>query len=150
MSTGIDVVHVPYTGGAPMLTDLYSGRVQAGMDALPNSLPHIKSGAIHGLAILGAKRSPALPDMPTMAETVPGYDVTPWSAVVAPTGTPQEVVEILNREVNAGLSDPGVRARFAEVGAGPLIYTPAEIRTVVEKDTEKWAKVVKAAGIEPE
>jgi tripartite-type tricarboxylate transporter receptor subunit TctC len=149
-SAGIDVVHVPYTGGAPMLTDLFSGRVQAGMDALPNSLPHIKNGSIRGLAILSGKRSPALPDTPTMGETIPGYDVTPWSAVVAPTGTPAEVVEILNREVNAGLADPGVKARFAEVGASPLVYSPAEIRSVVEKDTERWAKVVKAAGIEPE
>jgi tripartite-type tricarboxylate transporter receptor subunit TctC len=149
-SAGIDVVHVPYTGGAPMLTDLFSGRVQAGMDALPNSLPHIKNGSIRGLAILSGKRSPALPDTPTMGETIPGYDVTPWSAVVAPAGTPEEVVEILNREVNAGLADPGLKVRFAEVGATPLVYSPAEIRTVVEKDTERWAKVVKAAGIEPE
>jgi tripartite-type tricarboxylate transporter receptor subunit TctC len=150
MSTGIDVVHVPYTGGAPMLTDLFSGRVQAGMDALPNSLPHIRNGGIRGLAILSGKRSPALPDTPTMGETVPGYDVTPWTAVVAPTGTPGDVVDVLNREINAGLADPGVKARFAEVGATPLVYSPAEIRNVVEKDTERWAKVVKAAGIEPE
>jgi tripartite-type tricarboxylate transporter receptor subunit TctC len=149
-SAGIDVVHVPYTGGAPMLTDLFSGRVQAGMDALPNSLPHIKNGSIRGLAILSGKRSPALPDTPTMGETIPGYDVTPWSAVVAPAGTPGEVVEILNREVNTGLADPDLKARFAEVGATPLVYSPAEIRIVVEKDTERWAKVVKAAGIEPE
>jgi tripartite-type tricarboxylate transporter receptor subunit TctC len=150
MSTGIDVVHVPYTGGAPMLTDLFSGRVQAGMDALPNSLPHIKSGTIRGLAILSAKRSPALPDTPTMGETIPGYDVTPWSAVAAPAGTPQEVVDILNRAVNAGLADPGVKARLAEVGATPLVYSPDEIRTVVENDTKRWAKVVQAAGIQPE
>jgi tripartite-type tricarboxylate transporter receptor subunit TctC len=149
-STGIDVVHVPYTGGAPMLTDLFSGRVQAGMDALPNSLPHIRNGSIRGLAILSAKRSPALPDMPAMAETIPGYDVTPWTALAVPTGTPGDIVEQLNREVNAGLADPGVQAKFAEVGATPLIYSPEEIRAVVARNVEKWAKVIKAAGIEPE
>ncbi len=150
ISTGIDVLHVPYTGGAPMLTDLFSGRVQAGMDALPNSLPHIKNGSIRGLALLSAKRTPALPDMPTMGETVPGYEVTPWSALAVPAGTPGDIVERLNREVNAGLADPGVLARFAEIGASPLVYAPAEIRAVVAQNVEKWAKVVKAAGLEPE
>jgi tripartite-type tricarboxylate transporter receptor subunit TctC len=150
ISTGIDVVHVPYTGGAPMLTDLFSGRVQAGMDALPNSLPHIKNGGIRGLALLSAKRTPALPDMPTMGETVAGYEVTPWSALAVPAGTPGDIVERLNREVNAGLADPGVHARFAEIGASPLVYSPTEIRAVVAQNVEKWAKVVKAAGIEPE
>jgi tripartite-type tricarboxylate transporter receptor subunit TctC len=150
ISTGIDVVHVPYTGGAPMLTDLFSGRVQAGMDALPNSLPHIKNGTIRGLAILSGKRTPALPDLPTMSETIPGYDVTPWTALAAPTGTPDDIIKLLNREVNAGLADPGVKAKFAEIGATPLIYTPDEIRAVVAQNVEKWAKVVKAAGIEPE
>jgi tripartite-type tricarboxylate transporter receptor subunit TctC len=150
ISTGIDVVHVPYTGGAPMLTDLFSGRVQAGMDALPNSLPHIKNGSIRGLALLSAKRTPALPDMPTMGETVAGYEVTPWSALAVPAGTPGDIVERLNREVNAGLGDPSVQARFAEIGASPLVYSPAEIRAVVAQNVEKWAKVVKAAGIEPE
>jgi tripartite-type tricarboxylate transporter receptor subunit TctC len=150
ISAGIDVVHVPYTGGAPMLTDLFSGRVQAGMDALPNSLPHIKNGTIRGLAILSGKRTPVLPDLPTMAETIPGYDVTPWTALAAPTGTPDDIIKLLNREVNAGLADPGVKAKFAEIGATPLIYTPDEIRAVVAQNVEKWAKVVKAAGIEPE
>ncbi len=144
------MLHVPYTGGAPMLTDLFSGRVQAGMDALPNSLPHIKNGSIRGLALLSAKRTPALPDMPTMGETVPGYEVTPWSALAVPAGTPGDIVERLNREVNAGLADPGVLARFAEIGASPLVYAPAEIRAVVAQNVEKWAKVVKAAGLEPE
>ena len=150
ISAGIDVVHVPYTGGAPMLTDLFSGRVQAGVDALPNSLPHIKNGGVRGLAILSAKRSPALPDMPTMGETIHGYDVTPWTALAVPAGTPNEIVQQLNREVNAGLADPGVQARFAEIGATALIYSPDEIRDVVAKNIEKWAKVVKAAGIQPE
>jgi tripartite-type tricarboxylate transporter receptor subunit TctC len=149
-SAGIDVVHVPYPGGAPMLTDMLSGRIQAGIDALPNSLPHIKNGGVRALAILSAKRTPALPDVPTMGETIAGYEVTPWTALAVPTGTPGEIVDRLNREINAGLADPGVKARLAEVGASPLIYSTAEIRALAARDLEKWAKVVKLAGLEPE
>jgi tripartite-type tricarboxylate transporter receptor subunit TctC len=149
-SAGIDVVHVPYPGGAPMLTDLLSGRIQAGIDALPNSLPHIKNGGVRALAILSAKRTPALPDVPTMGETIAGYEVTPWSALAVPTGTPGEIVDRLSHEINAGLADPGVKARLAEVGASPLIYSTAEIRALAARDLEKWAKVVKLAGLEPE
>jgi tripartite-type tricarboxylate transporter receptor subunit TctC len=149
-SAGIDVVHVPYPGGAPMLTDMISGRVQAGIDALPNSLPHIKAGIVRALATLSAHRAPALPDVPTMSETIPGYEVQPWTALGVPTGTPQDIVETLNREVNAGLSDPGVRARLTEVGGSPLIYSTAEIRAVAANDLQKWAKVIEIAGIQPE
>jgi tripartite-type tricarboxylate transporter receptor subunit TctC len=150
LSTGINIVHVPYQGGAPMLTDLLSGRVQAGIDALPNSLPHIRAGTVRALAVLSANRTPALPDVPTMAETIPGYEVRPWTAVGVPRGTPNEIVKLLNREVNAGLADPGVKNRLAEVGGTPLIYTIDEIRALAASDTEKWAKIVKIAGIEPE
>src|ERR1700730_2291150 len=104
ISTGIDVVHVPYQGGAPMLTDLLSGRIQAGVDALPSSLPHIKSGGVRALAVLSAKRTPALPDVPTMGETIAGFEVTPWTALGVPSGTPNEIVEWLNRGTNAGLA----------------------------------------------
>src|ERR1700686_2076509 len=97
ISAGVDVVHVPYQGGAPMLTDLLSGRIQAGIDALPNSLPHIKSGGVRALAVLSAKRTPALPDVPTMGETIAGFEVTPWTAAAVPSGTPNEIVERLNR-----------------------------------------------------
>src|ERR1700730_8439037 len=103
-STGVDVVHVPYQGGAPMLTDLLSGRIQAGVDALPNSLPHIKSGGIRALAVLSAKRTPALPDVPTMGETIAGFEVTPWTALGVPSRTPDAIVEWLNRGTNAGLA----------------------------------------------
>jgi tripartite-type tricarboxylate transporter receptor subunit TctC len=150
ISAGIDVVHVPYQGGAPMLTDLLSGRIQAGVDALPNSLPHIKSGGVRALAVLSAKRTPALPDVPTMGETIAGFEVTPWTALGVPSGTPNEIVERLNREINSGLADPGIRARMAEVGGVPLIYSPAELRALIVRDAAKWARVVEQAGIKPE
>ena len=143
---GIDVVHVPYRGGAPLITDLIAGQVQAGIDALPNSLPHIQRGAVRALALTPAKRSDALPDVPTVGETIPGYEVTTWSGVGVPRGTPAEIIERLHREINAGLRDPAIRARFAEVGATPLFYTPAEFGALMAAETEKWAKVVKFSG----
>jgi len=149
-AAGIDVVHVPYQGGAPMLTDLLSGSIQAGIDALPNSLPHIKSGGVRGLAVLSAKRTPALPDLPTLGETISGFEVTPWTALGVPSGTPNAIVERLNREINAGLADPGIRARLAEVGGVPLVYSVAEMRALIARDAAKWARVVQQAGITPE
>jgi tripartite-type tricarboxylate transporter receptor subunit TctC len=148
--TGVNVLHVPYLGGAPMVTDLLAGRVQAGVDAMPNSLPHIRSGGVRALALLSAKRSPALPDLPTAGETLPGFEVTTWSGVGVPAATPTAIIERLSREINAGLADPGVQKRFAEVGALPLRYTPDEMRAMIARDQEKWARVVKRAGIEPQ
>ena len=105
---------------------------------------------VRALATLSAHRAPALPDVPTMSETIPGYDVQPWTALGVPTGTPQDIVETLHREVNAGLNDPGVKARLAEVGGSPLIYSTSEIRAVAANDLQKWAKVIEIAGIQPE
>jgi tripartite-type tricarboxylate transporter receptor subunit TctC len=150
ISAGLDVVHVPYPGGGPMLTDLISGRVQAGVDALPNSLPHIKAGAVRALAVLSADRTPALPDVPAVGETIAGFEVRPWTGVGVPHGTPAEIVALLNREINAGLTDPVLKARLAEVGGVPLVYTPDALRAMISRDGEKWAKVIKLAGIEPE
>jgi tripartite-type tricarboxylate transporter receptor subunit TctC len=150
MTAGIEVVRVPYQGGAPMLTDLMSGRVQAGVDALPNSLPHIRAGAVRGLALLSAKRSPALPDVATAGETLPGFAVQSWTAVGVPRGTPAAIVERLNREINAGLADPGIKARLAEVGGAPLVYSSSELGDVIAHDAEKWAQIIKRAGIQPE
>jgi tripartite-type tricarboxylate transporter receptor subunit TctC len=133
-----------------MLTDLLSGRIQAGIDALPNSLPHIRSGGVRALAVLSAKRTPALPDVPTMGETIAGFEVTPWTALGVPSGTANEIVERLNREINSGLADPGIRARMAEVGGVPLIYSPGELSALIARDAAKWAKVVEQAGIKPE
>jgi tripartite-type tricarboxylate transporter receptor subunit TctC len=148
--TGIDVVHVPYTGGAPMLTDLISGRVQAGVDALPNSLPHIRAGNVRALAVLPSKRSSVIADVPTIGEIIPGLEVSTWSGIGVPTGTPAMVIERLSREVNAGLADATVQKRFAEVGAVPLPFTPDGMRAMIAGDAEKWGRVVKAAGLAPE
>ena len=150
ISTGIEFVHVPYTGGAPMLVDLISGRVQAGVDALPNSLPHIKSGSVRALAIMSLKRTPALPDVPTVGETISGFEASTWSGVGAPKGTPADIIERLNREINAGLQDAALLKRFADVGAVPIRVSAAEMTARIAKDTEKWAKVVQQAGIKPE
>jgi tripartite-type tricarboxylate transporter receptor subunit TctC len=150
ISAGIDVVHVPYPGGGPMLADLISGRVQAGIDALPNSLPHIRAGTVRALAVLSTARTPTLPDTPTVGETITGFEVKPWTAVGVPRGTPPDIVALLNRQINAGLADPGIKARLAEVGGVPLPYTPDELGTLMARDGEKWAKVIKLAGIEPE
>jgi tripartite-type tricarboxylate transporter receptor subunit TctC len=149
-STGIDVVHVPYRGGAPLITDLLANRVQAGVDALPNALPHIRRGAVRALAVLSAKRTPALPDVPAIGETVAGLEVGGWTGVGVPRGTPSEIVDRLNREINAGLVSPGIKSRLAEVGAVPVLFTPAELRARIAADTEKWGKVIKAAGIQPD
>jgi len=149
-ATGIDLVHVPYRGGAPMMTDLLSGRVQAGVDALPNSLPHIQSGAARALAVFPLARSPVLPDVPTVAETLPGVEVSTWTGMAAPRGTPPDVIERLSSEVDAALADPAVAAHFAEVGAAPLRLTPAAFAARIDQDIGKWAKVIAAAGIKPE
>ncbi len=150
LTAGVDVVRVPYQGSAPLTTDLLSGRVQAAVDALPASLPHIKAGGVRALAMLSRARSPALPDLPTVGETIPGFEVNAWSGVGAPSGTPIEIVERLNREISAGLADPNIRVHLAEVGGSPLPLTPPDLRTLIARDTAKWADVVKKAGIEPE
>jgi tripartite-type tricarboxylate transporter receptor subunit TctC len=149
-TTGVDVVHVPYRGGAQIMTDLMSGQIQAAVDSLPSSLPHIKSGAIRALALLSAERSSVLPDVPVASEIIPGLEVRTFSGVGAPAGTPREIVERLNKEINAGLATPAIKARFADVGASPVIMTSAEANAFVKAQTEKWAKVINDAGIKAE
>jgi tripartite-type tricarboxylate transporter receptor subunit TctC len=144
---GIEMVHVPYKGGAPMLTDLLSGHVDAAINVVAPDLPHIRSGAVRALATLGPKRLDALPDVPTLAETFPGYEAAAFIGVGAPSGTPPEVIARLNREINAGLADPGLRKRLDDLAAVPLIFTPAEFGFYMASETEKWAKVIKAANI---
>jgi len=144
------VVHVPYSGGVAFMPDMISGRIEAGVDALPNSLPHIRSGAIRALAVMSSARTPTLPNVPTMGEAVPGFEISGWTGIGAPRGTPAEIVERLNREVNAGLADAGLLSRFADVGAVAVRFTPAEATARIASDIEKWAKVVHAAGIKPE
>ena len=145
--TGVSVVHVPYRGGAPMVVDLLSGQVQAGIDALPNSLPHLRSGALRALALTGPNRSDVMPEVPTVGETVPGYDVSGWTGVGVPTGTPPEIIATLNREINAGLTNPRIRAHLAELGGRPIVVSAQEFGKVWAADTEKWAKLVKLAGV---
>src|SRR5262245_37498811 len=130
--TGIDVVHIPYTGGAAMVPDIIAGRVQAGIDALPNSLPHIRAGAMRALAVLPPKRSEAIPDVPTIGESIPGLEVSTWSGIGVPTGTPAETIERINRETNAGITNASVQKRFTEIGATALPpFTPDGMRAMI-------------------
>jgi tripartite-type tricarboxylate transporter receptor subunit TctC len=117
---------------------------------LPNSLPHIQSGALRALAVTGAARSDAIPDVPTVGETVPGYEVSGWTGVGVPAGTPAEIVATLNREINAALTDPRIAARLADVGGRPIIMTPEQFGGLWRRDTDKWARVVKSAAAKPE
>ena len=147
MRAGIEMVHIPYKGGAPMLTDLLSGHVNAAINVVASDLPHIHSGAVRALATLGLKRLDALPDVPTLAETFPGYEAVAFTDVGVPQGTPPEVIARLNREINAGLADPGLRKRLDDLTVTPLIFTPAEYGAYMKSETEKWATVIKAANI---
>ena len=149
IATGIDVVHVPYRGGAPLIADLVGGQIQAGINSLSGSLPLIRQGALRALAVAGTARSFALPGIPTMGEVVPGYAVNGWTGVGVPNGTPAEIIARLNREINAGLADPEVRARLADFGAAPLIMSPEAFGALMAADTEKWAKVMKLAKMTP-
>ena len=144
--TGVQLLHVPYRGSGPALLDMVSGRVHAMFDTLSSSIPHIRDGKLRALGITTATRSDALPDVPTVAATVPGYEVTAWFGVGVPKGTPPAIVEKLNREVNAALADPKIKARFAELGAVPFVATPAQMATHVAAETEKWGKAVKFSG----
>jgi tripartite-type tricarboxylate transporter receptor subunit TctC len=150
MMTGVDWLHVPYRGSGPMLIDLVGGQVQMSFDNLSASVEHIRAGRLWPLAVTAATRSDALPDIPTVAEFVPGYEASAMGGIAVPRNTPAAIVERLNIEINAGLADPKMKARFAELGALPLARSPAEFTSLVADETEKWAKVVKFAGIKPE
>ena len=145
--TGIDLTHVPYRGSAPALTDMISGTVQVMFDNMPSSLPHIQAGTLRALGVTTAARSDALPNVPTVAETVPGYEASAFFGMSMPKGTPAEVIEKLNQEINAGLADPGVKARLAELGGILMPGTPAQFGQVIAEETEKWAKVIKTGGV---
>jgi tripartite-type tricarboxylate transporter receptor subunit TctC len=150
LSAGINVTHVPYRSGVPMVTDMFAGRVETGIDAMPNSLQHIQRGALQALAVTNSKRSLTLPDVPTIGESVPGFAVDGWIGIGVPSGTPPEVIAILNREINAGLADPAVKKRLADLGAAPFPFAPAEFGAYVAAETEKWGKVVRSAGVKAE
>ncbi|MEA2945279.1 MAG: hypothetical protein QOI40_609, partial [Alphaproteobacteria bacterium] len=146
MMTGTDMVHVPYRGGAPALLDLVSGQIQVMFADTLTAGAQLKDGRIRALAVATTVRSPTLPDTPTIAETVPGFDASSWWGIGAPRGTPEEIVKTLNAEINAGLADPKLKARFAEMGALILGGTPADFGKMIADETEKWGKVVKFAG----
>jgi tripartite-type tricarboxylate transporter receptor subunit TctC len=150
MTAGVDLFHVPYRGSAPLVTDLLSGLVQAAFDNLPASIEHIRAGKLRALAVGTAERSQALPDVPTVAEFLPGFEASAWVAVAAPKATPAEIVERLNREINAGLADPKIKARLAELGGTVFVGTPADFDRLVAEQTEKWGKVIRAANIKAE
>jgi tripartite-type tricarboxylate transporter receptor subunit TctC len=146
MMVGVDMVHVPYRGGAPALTDMLAGQVQVMFDNLPTSIEHVRAGKLRPLAITSATRSQLLPEVPTLADFVPGYESSAWYGVAAPKGTPADIVDKLNRELNAFVVDPTMKTRIAEMGATTLPGSPAEFGKLVADETEKWGKVVRFSG----
>jgi tripartite-type tricarboxylate transporter receptor subunit TctC len=145
--TGTNMIHVPYRGDGVELTDLISGRVQMLITVLTGTLPHIGSGALRALGVTASTRFHGLPDVPTVGESVPGYEVSAVAGVAVPKGTPPEIIERLNHEINAGLENPAIKARLAELVTTPLLLSPAEFGAYMAAETEKWGKVVKTAGI---
>jgi tripartite-type tricarboxylate transporter receptor subunit TctC len=144
--TGVKLTHVPYRGSAPALTDMIAGQVQVLFDNLPSSIEHVRAGKLRALAVTTEKRSDALPDVPTVAETVPGYEASAWFGMGAPKGTPPEVIAVLNKTINEALADPNIKARLAEMGGMPMGGTPADFGKIIVDETEKWRKVVEFAG----
>jgi tripartite-type tricarboxylate transporter receptor subunit TctC len=147
MMTGVNFVHVPYRGASQALTDLLSGQVQVLFEPLPPSMQHIKSGTLRALAVTTATRSEALPDVPTVSEFVPGYEASGWSGVCAPKNTPTDIIDRLNKEINAGLADPKTKARLADLGATTLAGSSADFGKLIADETEKWGKAIRAANI---
>ena len=147
---GIDMIHVPYRGDAPMVTDLVGGQVQVGLGLLSTALPHLRTGALRGLGIGGKSRSEFLPDLPTIGATVAGYEANSWSGLGVPRGTPLGIIERLNWEINNGLANPAVRKRLNDIATTPIFYTPTQFGAYLAAQTEKWAKVVRAANIKAE
>ena len=148
--TGVQMQHIPYKGSGPALIDLIAGQVDVLFDNLPSSIGHIKSGKLRALAVTTAKRSTALPDVPTVAETVKGYEASAWFGMSVPKGTSPGIIEKLNREINAGLADAGMKVKLAELGGDPIPGTPAAFWKLHTAETEKWAKVVKFSGAKAE
>lgn len=147
---GIEMTHVPYRGSAPLVIDLLAGQVQAAFDNLQSSIANIKQGKLRALAVTTAKRSPALPEVPTLGEFLPGYEADAWIGIGTPRGTPVEVIAKLNKEINVGLTDPQITARIADLAGTPFIASPDELDKLVIEYTDKWGKVIHAAGIKVE
>jgi tripartite-type tricarboxylate transporter receptor subunit TctC len=150
MMTGVNIVHVPYRGGAPALSDLLGGQVQAFLGFAAASIEHVKAGKLRALAVTTATRAQALPDIPTVGEFVPGYEASDWLGIGVPKKTAPEIIEKLNKEINIAVDDPKLKARFGELVAEPMSMTPVEFGKLIAAETEKWGKVVKFAGIKAE
>jgi tripartite-type tricarboxylate transporter receptor subunit TctC len=148
--TGCKMLHVPYKGAGPALTDLISGQVHVLFDNLPSSAGHLKGGRIRALAVTTTTREPSMPDVPVLADTVPGYEAVAWFGMGAPKNTPREIIDKLNAEVNRALADPKMRERLAELGGKPMPGTPEDFGKRVASEVEKWGKVVKASGVTAE
>jgi tripartite-type tricarboxylate transporter receptor subunit TctC len=143
---GVKMAHVPYKGSAPALTDIMAGTVDVIFDNMPSSIGHIQGGKIRAMAVTTEKRSAALPDVPTVAETVPGYEASAWFGIGAPKGTPADVIDKLNKAVNEALKDPKLVARLADLGGAPMPGTPADFGKVMADEVAKWKKVVEFSG----
>jgi len=150
MMTGVNMVHVPYRGSAPMQTALLGGQVEFAFDGMSSSIEHIRAGKLRALAVATGTRSEALSDISTVGDFVPGYEASSWFGVGAPRNTPTEIVDKLNNEINAGLADPKIKARLADLGVTVLSGSPADFGKLIADETEKWAKVVKFAGLKPD
>jgi tripartite-type tricarboxylate transporter receptor subunit TctC len=148
--TGVNMLHVPYRGAAPALTDLLGGQVQVMFDNIPSSIEYIRAGTLRPLAVTTATRQEMLPDIPTVGDFVPGYEASGWQGVGAPKNTPAEIIDKLNKEINVGLADPKMKARLAGLGSSVLSGSPAEFGKLIAEETEKWAKVIRAANIKVE
>jgi tripartite-type tricarboxylate transporter receptor subunit TctC len=150
MMAGVNMVHVPYRGQGPALSDLLGGQVHVLFATAPGTTDYISTGKLRALAVTSASRAEILPELPTVGEFVPGYETSQWYGIGAPANTSAQIVDKLSKEINAALSDPGMKARFAAIGGEPLPGSPAEFGKLIAEETEKWAKVVRAAGIKPE
>jgi len=150
MMTGAKMQHVPYRGAAPAITDMLGGQVQVIFDNMPSVIQHVRAGSLRALAVTTSARSPQFPDVPTLAETVPGYEASALFGMGAPKKTPPEIIEKLNKEINAVLAEPGMKAKLIDLGGEPLIGSPEDFGKMIVAETEKWEKVVKAAGVHVE
>jgi tripartite-type tricarboxylate transporter receptor subunit TctC len=150
MMAGVDLIHVPYRGNGPAFNDLMGGQVQVMFASPVRLLEYIQAGKLRALAVTGATRSEALPDLPTVGEFVPGYEASAWWGVGAPKNTPSQIIDKLNEAINAGLADPKIKARLADLGGTPLVGSPADFGKLIADEIEKWGKVIRAANIKPE
>ena len=150
MMTGVNMLHVPYRGAPPALTDLIGGQVHVIFDNMPSSIEHIRAGRLRPLAVTATARWQGLPDVPTLGDFVPGFETSAWAGIGAPKNTPAEIIDTLNRDINAALADPTIKARFAELGGEVLALSPNEYGKRIAEETEKWAKVIKFSGAKPD